>query len=1041
MLLAINRNLVGKPPSNVLAKYNHAFSSVDVSIDELAEMVSNGFAFCPQFGKNKRQSANFRVSGYLAVDVDHGLTVDEAQGSEFFQNYASLLYTTASHTADAHRFRVIFELEEPISDAEIMKAALTGLVAKFGGDESCKDACRMFFGAVGCQTVIHGKKLPANMVEELIIRGRESAVRGDDKSDKDAPKITVASRIHLPADIRVKTENGSTVRLDSLSSKTRVHCPNHIDSRASAFVVKSRQGNPGVHCSSCNATFFIEQPRPEPYRYDFDYDWRRIVNLSYEEYTTHADENGHVNLSEVRGGDIRLLDVQYLPFDESPVITREGRTADSQERAEKVRQFVSMAEDRFQPEYDVTFIKSPKGSGKTEWLQKLVSRHKLAENKVLLIGHRRTLINSTATRLGLTSYLKTKSAAQAKNKSNTELLIDLDEDVPAVADTDDEFIQEGYNAPTPHYAICLDSLPTRLDPRRDKYDLVIIDEVEQVFSHLLSRTLKNSRREVIFFLRHYLNTAKSIYLLDADLNRVTVEVLDAFVNDRNPRWQALVNLPIPQNRVLHLYDGVRKDSLTGELKAALDRGERCFVATNSLRWTEGLAETMEKTCERKIKSIVINSKTSKTPTIQGFIANIKQQAPLYDLIIASPSIGTGIDITFDGGEQLIDVVFGFFETRINTHFDIDQQLSRVRNPKRINVWISPETFSFETNPEVIASEIRSMEAEFKKMTDISSDGVITYSDEEDKAGKIYEKVYAAVSASRRASINNLRQNFIELRKSNGWEVVDVVQEEELTKVGRAIRNTKNAADEDKRQSQIIGADRLCLDEYRQLKKKPEEKWSEAERSEIDRFEIESFYCRDVTPALLKEDANWKLRRAIRYFQLLMAPDDVLKDQDREFTTDLFLDKRKRLQIKRLLVDLLSVSGIFTENEFLADVEISTPTLQAFAKRCIYQKAKIEELLNVSVRSDVFKKPKQQLQSIVELLGLKFKNPRTEQTENAKKYFYLLDEKALKLVKTWAEELSNPELKERWRASRDVDVIARGIDAIQRRKENLEEIAS
>ena len=71
----------------------------------------------------------------------------------------------------------------------------------------------------------------------------------------------------------------------------------------------------------------------------------------------------------------------------------------------------------------------------------------------------------------------------------------------------------------------------------------------------------------------------------------------------------------------------------------------------------------------------------------------------------------------------------------------------------------------------------------------------------------------------------------------------------------------------------------------QYKKKPEEKWSEAERSEIDRFEIESFYCRDVTPALLKEDANWKLRRAIRYFQLLMAPDDVLKDQDREFTKD------------------------------------------------------------------------------------------------------------------------------------------------------------
>jgi hypothetical protein len=41
---------------------------------------------------------------------------------------------------------------------------------------------------------------------------------------------------------------------------------------------------------------------------------------------------------------------------------------------------------------------------------------------------------------------------------------------------------------------------------------------------------------------------------------------------------------------------------------------------------------------------------------------------------------TGIDITFPDGACFVDRVFGFFFSFINTHTDIDQQLSRVRNP-------------------------------------------------------------------------------------------------------------------------------------------------------------------------------------------------------------------------------------------------------------------------------------------------------------------------------------------------------------------------
>ena len=47
------------------------------------------------------------------------------------------------------------------------------------------------------------------------------------------------------------------------------------------------------------------------------------------------------------------------------------------------------------------------------------------------------------------------------------------------------------------------------------------------------------------------------------------------------------------------------------------------------------------------------------------------------VLVSHLAWGTGVDITFDNNAQLIDVVYGFFQARVNTHFDIDQQLSRV----------------------------------------------------------------------------------------------------------------------------------------------------------------------------------------------------------------------------------------------------------------------------------------------------------------------------------------------------------------------------
>lgn len=936
MLLAINKHLIGKPPPEALRQFNHEFVAVDWSVNELADAVSRGFAFCPQFHGGRRQSGNFKASGYLAVDVDHGLTLDAAQASEFYQDYASLLYTTASHTSHAHRFRVIFELEAPMKEPDRMKAALTGLISKFGGDQSCTDACRIFFGSVGCVPVLQNKRLPPEVVEELITRGREAAVRTDNRNDKNAPQITVASRLQLPADTKVQTEVGVWASLKDLPERTRVYCPQHVDNHASAFTLRSRSDVPGVHCKACNATFFLSRPEGyTPYRYDFDYSWNRVLNLSYEEYSAYGDDNGNVDISEVRGGNVKVSAVRYLEFDEVPVIMH-PKLSRKVKPPRDITSYVEYGPEA--PNWDITFVKSPKGSGKTEWLRHLVEMHKSAGNTVLLIGHRRTLINSTAERLGMTYYLHVPQLPQGPRATKSSYSdIFGEEDEPHDASAEERTFDTieaigGYNQPTPLYAICLDSLPARLEPRQDKYEIIIIDEVEQVFSHLLSRTLKPTRREVLIHLRHYLRAAKSLYLLDADLNRVTVEVVDSLLDDdRQRRWQALINLPSAENRVLHFYEAYRKDVLIGELVAALLRGERCFVATNSRSWTDKLAPQLAKSCRRTISSIVISSSNSHTPEIQRFIRDIKTEALKYQLIVTSPSMGTGIDITFDGGQQLIDTVFGFFETRINTHFDIDQQLSRVRNPKRINVWIAPETYAFECDPAVIESEIAVMQDEFNELLDISPDGEKIFR-KNDTVEALYATIYASVSANRRASMNDLRQNFISLRQSTGWSIVFEAGVPELSRAGREVQVARKAAAEEARLERLLNAKQLSSSDNSHLKKQKEEKLTEGERDAIERYYIESFYLSDVTLDLLRNDDNGALRRAVRMYQLLTSSDETLRQMDRDDDPDLFLDSSKRLMKKGLLVELFTTAGIFDDGTFDVGVEVSGAGLQKFADR-------------------------------------------------------------------------------------------------------------
>lgn len=958
MLVAINRTEKNKVEDREKFKrFNGTFENVDLSLVELAAEVGQGHAFCAQHEKNWRSKQNFTGSGFLAVDVDEGLRLEEALAHEFIQRFGGMIYTSPSHTEEAHRFRIVFELEEPIHDRQMMEHALTGLIRKLGGDASCKDACRLFFGNTNALATHLGHRLPAAEVAQLVLRGQEIEVAATARVS-DGISRTVHSRQPLDLDTLVRDSKGIEHRLVDLPPKTQVHCPVHVDRRPSAFTLRSATDVPGIHCMTCRATFFISSDGPV---YDFDYRLRVFRDRSTEWHEVSYDAHPSLGEEELAlPAGVRFLNEPFI----SPVDTLA----------------------------DVILVKSPKGTGKTEWLKQIVDDAKKNRQPVLLIGHRQALIMSTARRLGLTPYITIRDDPQSE-RSNVRP-----------------------NPITDYYAICLDSLETRLTPQKDQFPIVIIDEVEQVLSHLTSDTIRPRRRNSLMFLRHYLQKAEKVYVLDADLNRVTGTAIPVLIGtDTGKECLLLVNDWKPARGTTHLYGS--SDHLLQVLREHLAVGDRCFVCSNSKKFVNSVRLALQEQYPDK-SFYSITSENSQTAEAQDFLLLLPNSALNYDCVLVSPAVGTGVDITFPNSKARIDAVFGFFGPQINTHFDIDQQLCRVRHPGSVHVWVSPATYSFETEPEVIRRELVDAQQKDQILIGLSSNGAPQYL----PMDELYAEVYSEIASLQRASKNELRRNFIELRRLSGWEIAEVALDKASREQGHEIAERGEELSEEQYVQTICEAVELTIQTYKELKTRSEHgTLLAAEVAAIRRFEIESFYYAEVTPDLVSVDDEGRYQAAVRRYELIHTNADDIGKLYRNNPDLLLVDRRESIDRRRLLIDLFTAAGIFRENEgFDRSAVITQQGLEPFIKTCRQHEVTIQRLLGIALRSDLAEKAAAQLGQFVKRVGITLGKAGTKNVDGKKVYLYELSPASLDAIQEIVNRRQDKSWMGDWKAKRGED---------------------
>lgn len=967
--VAINTQIINKNENN--KNRGEGWVNSGMPIEGLAKFIEAGWAYCATMKSESRNAKNFWGSNLVSIDIDKDRTIDDALNDPFSQKHLSMFYPTASHTEQEHRFRLVFKLPRFIENPTEFKTITRALQLKYGGDPKAIDISRIFYGNSRASVQTWDRSIPEDVLEDLLSTYKLPISDGHSNITGDASLI---SRQTIEPDKELITKSGQRIKLSDVEYNTTIYCPFHNDKHPSAFANKKQDGGRYVHCSTCQASWH-------------DSDRRKVVEDKYEfvkvmrEVTELTPEQRIDKISDVS----KLFDHDRM---ESPRIIFSNT------------KHLELSE--IKP--GLTLIRSPKGSGKTESMVEIVrkaiyeKRQLTLEDfeqlepdddsppqrifvrtkfRVLLIGHRRALIRNLCERLDLYCYLD-----------------DLDKHKFLIP-------EKRIN----HYGVCFDSIEM-VSFTSQPYDLVIVDEVEQVLSHLLSSTV----RDPLGFFRAFkqlISNAKSVVALDADLGWTSYLTLSSMraskrMNIQSNSLTVYINEFKPEGKEIAIYKNNRQ--LIGSLLQDIEQGRKIYFSSNSKKRIDSTYDAIKKEYP-DVTAIKVTSENSNDENTQTFITNAAQESLKYQVVLASPSIGTGVDITFPDDEEIFQTVYGYYEPLINTHTDIDQQLSRVRNPEKVKVWISSRTFDFETNFPVIRSDLLREHVFANTTVGISSKHFADVFMEPNE----FLRFASLVVSNQRKSKNQIKNNFIDLKVQNGWKVLNI-EDKDLASKGKDFELLGFELEQKHYIEKLMNSAPIDRTRFKKIKKNMDlgKSVSDEDRWSSVRMRIELFFRKRISEDLILDFDRGKLsEKRWRYSHTLdtegykdwIQEVEMLGKKEIIANLRVFNDKHDAVG-SFILRDLFKSTPIFDGKSFRSDMEFELMDLDLFVKMTKSLKPHMEaQIHGVTFRKDFETNPVQQLGEFLKLVGLDRTLSRKHNGPNGRRiaYYKITQESLDKMV--------------------------------------------
>jgi len=324
------------------------------------------------------------------------------------------------------------------------------------------------------------------------------------------------------------------------------------------------------------------------------------------------------------------------------------------------------------PEQGLVCIKSGKGTGKTENLIPLIQESMDIGRKVLVISHRIQLGRSICNRLGLVWV---------------------------------EDRQENPEDSIFGFGLCIDSLhplsQAKFDPSEWEDAIIILDEVEQIIWHLLNSSTCIEKRAVLCrmfteLMQTVLGSDGLVIAQDADLSDYAIDYLidcagfkvnpQVYINEYKHSQQRKVivyNQSNPSHLITQLYELVEGRGARGKGREDVSclSSSPILIALDSQKVKGKFScinlesQLQESFPELKILRIDSETVADETHAAFGCMEDINNRIKDYDIIITSPTIGTGVSIDLYNHFQAI---FAIFQGAINVK-DACQFLARVRD--------------------------------------------------------------------------------------------------------------------------------------------------------------------------------------------------------------------------------------------------------------------------------------------------------------------------------------------------------------------------
>jgi hypothetical protein len=957
-----NERLINKNSRKDTDAFANGWVHVTGTVKILLDVIKSGMAYSVWFRDGIRKTENFVGSNLVSIDVDGGNQIDNAIAHEFSQKHLTALYTTCSHTEQEHRFRLMFRLERVIESSADYRNILRALQIMYSGDRAAAEPARLFYGNDQAQVQDWDRFIPNDVIDHLMKLNLEPEW---DNKNHQQDRASSRSEAKIPLDMTLRTSKGQQVRFGDVADRTSIYCPHHLDQTASAFVGINHYGSRFIHCVACQTTWFQVTPLFdfEPaIKLDFVETLRSVKSMSQQELQDQLSKLPvDVKASDVHEANIVFMNQKHVAVEKitkgltlikSPKGSGKTHSLTSVIRDIYFRNF-AITLDEFETEYDDEGPPTTWESGKT----------------VLLVGHRQALIRSMCQRLDLNCYLDEKDRSPSLSRRDFRK----------------------------RFGVCLDSIKkiTSLESPIHRYDLVIIDEVEQVLAHLMASTSRDGAG-FLDTLGRIVGNAESVIAMDADLGWTSFLTLNSMRNRSSNegvkhRNEIYVNEYVAENRPIDIYES--KPQLIAQLMSDAQSGKKVFVSTNS----KTLVKRLEQVITTKLpdlKLIAITSENSSSEVVTKFVGDIKTEAKKYDLVISSPSLGTGIDITFSEDEEFYDSVYGIYEALINGHTEIDQQLARVRHPKSVKVWVSPRRFNFETHFDVIKSDLLCSSV----IANTALDLAMPVADQVFADNSDFFRTAALILSSQRESKNQLKKNFIEYKQSQGW-VPNFVSAPDDQVLGTEVLHLGKILEEQVYAERLLSSKPLSELEFLRMEDalQNEERLTADEFLSHQRMKLEIFYGSQIDLQMITDDKRWKLRKQFAAYNRLLDSKTISEYQSR--TKFLPVDRlRKNLTVLAdeqavpyLLRGLLASTPIFFKNEVVTGVEFTSSDLKEFTRICLKLKSTIERQMDINVRTDITGKPVRQLGDLLGIIGIKTTKPRTEKTPTGgKTYFYMID---------------------------------------------------